>query len=84
MPRQTTTEIHNEIQLIKKDLEYVKQLQTTMQEDVRDIKKNLLDPDSGAIARINRNTAFRKSASKALWSVWIAVLGIITKLMMDR
>jgi len=48
--------------------------------DVREIKVRLLDPDHGTIARVNRNTDFRKKASGALWSVWIAVLGIIGKL----
>ena len=48
--------------------------------DVREIKIRLLDPDTGTIARVNRNTDFRKKANGALWSVWIAVLGIISKL----
>tara|TARA_R110002012_G_scaffold264061_1_gene447325 strand:- start:132 stop:344 length:213 start_codon:yes stop_codon:yes gene_type:complete len=48
--------------------------------DVREIKIRLLDPDDGTISRVNRNTDFRKKANGALWSVWIAVLGIISKL----
>ena len=44
------------------------------------IKKVLLNPDDGAIARVNRNTDFRKKANSALWSVWVAVLGIIGKM----
>ena len=40
----------------------------------------IIHPDSGAIARVNRNTDFRKKAGAALWSVWIAVLGVIGKL----
>ena len=54
--------------------------QTKMQNDLTMIKKTLLDPDSGAIARVNRNTDFRKKASGALWSVWIAMIGVIAKL----
>jgi hypothetical protein len=50
---------------------------TDLKEDVRFIKKRLLDPDDGTIARVNRNTSFRKSTQKTLWSVWIAILGII-------
>ena len=30
--------------------------------------------------RVNRNTDFRKKANGALWSVWIAVLGILGKM----
>ena len=48
--------------------------------DVREIKIRLLDPDDGTISRVNHNTDFRKKANGALWSVWIAVLGIISKL----
>ena len=51
-----------------------------LKQDVRFIKKRLLDPDGGAISRINRNTSFRKQAGKILWSIWIALIGIIGKL----
>ena len=50
---------------------------TDLKEDVRFIKKRLLDPDDGTIARVNKNTSFRKSTQKTLWSVWVAILGII-------
>lgn len=53
---------------------------TDLKEDVRFIKKRLLDPDDGTIARVNKNTSFRKSTQKTLWSIWIAILGIIGKL----
>ena len=59
----TNKQIHNEL----KDLK----------EDVRFIKKRLLDPDDGTVARVNKNTDFRKHAQKTLWSVWVAILGII-------
>ena len=49
----------------------------SLKEDVRFIKKRLLDPDDGTIARVNKNTSFRKSTQKTLWSVWVAILGII-------
>ena len=44
------------------------------------IKKQLLNPDTGAISRINKNTDFRKSTGKVLWSIWVAILGIIGKM----
>tara|TARA_Y100000593_G_scaffold60511_1_gene112201 strand:+ start:159 stop:368 length:210 start_codon:yes stop_codon:yes gene_type:complete len=64
--RVTNEQLHQEQLLIKKDL--------------REIKKRLLDPDSGTIARVNKNTAFRKSSGKVLWSLWITVLGILGKI----
>jgi hypothetical protein len=80
MPRLNTTEIHNEIQLIKKDIEFLRESQIKVQTDISEIKKTLLDPDNGAIARVNKNTEFRKIASAALWSIWIAMLGVLAKL----
>ena len=62
----TNKQIHDEL----KDLK----------EDVRFIKKKLLDPDDGTIARVNRNTSFRKGAQKTLWSIWIVIVGILGKL----
>ena len=51
-----------------------------LKEDVRFIKKRLLDPDDGAIARVNKNTSFRKSAQKTLWSIWLVIIGILGKI----
>ena len=62
----TNQQIHEELQDLK--------------EDVRFIKKRLLDPDDGTISRVNKNTSFRKQTSKILWSIWIAILGIIGKI----
>ena len=36
--------------------------------------------DDGTIARVNRNTSFRKGAQKTLWSIWIVIVGILGKL----
>ena len=62
----TNEQLHQEQLLIKKDL--------------KEIKVRLLDPDIGTISKVNKNTAFRKSTGKVLWSLWIAVLGIIGKI----
>ena len=52
-----------------------------IKEDVRFIKTKLLDPDVGVTARVNRNTAFRKTTGRVLWSIWIALAGVLTKLL---
>tara|TARA_R100000900_G_scaffold145283_1_gene130719 strand:+ start:5486 stop:5695 length:210 start_codon:yes stop_codon:yes gene_type:complete len=51
-----------------------------LKEDVRFIKKRLLDPDDGTISRVNRNTSFRKGTQKTLWSIWLVLIGILGKL----
>ena len=80
MPRLTNADLYNDIQLLKQDVEYMKEGQAKMQADLTMIKKTLLDPDSGTIARVNQNTNFRKRAQKTLWSIWIALIGIIGKM----
>ena len=62
----TNKQIHEDLQDLK--------------EDVRFIKKRLLDPDDGTIARVNQNTTFRKGAQKTLWSIWLVIVGILGKL----
>ena len=49
-----------------------------IKDDVRFIKAKLLDPDIGVTARVNKNTAFRKSTGKVLWSIWVALAGVLT------
>jgi len=80
MARLTNADLHNNMNLVKKDMEFLRQGQVKMQDDLTMIKRTLLDPDTGAVARVNRNTEYRKMSSKTLWSVWIAVLGIIGKM----
>ena len=80
MARLTNSDLHNEIKLVKKDMTFLKEGQAKMQSDITMIKKVLLDPDNGAISRVNRNTDFRKKANAALWSVWVAMIGVIAKL----
>ena len=80
MSRPTNTDLHNEIKLVNNELCHVKDGQKQMQSDLTMIKKQLLNPDDGAIARINKNTTFRRRTDKVLWSLWIAVLGIIGKM----
>tara|TARA_R110002096_G_scaffold217389_2_gene405468 strand:- start:109 stop:315 length:207 start_codon:yes stop_codon:yes gene_type:complete len=65
--RMTNEQIHTEILELKQDL--------------REIKKRLLDPDDGVIARINVNTSFRKSARIWLGIFFTSIIGIVTKML---
>tara|TARA_R100000656_G_scaffold78090_1_gene57513 strand:- start:829 stop:1035 length:207 start_codon:yes stop_codon:yes gene_type:complete len=67
--RTTNEQLHREICELKKD--------------VRDIKKRLLDPDDGVVARINWNTSFRKSARIWLGVFFTSLIGIVTKMLFD-
>ena len=52
-----------------------------LKQDVREIKKRLLDPDDGVVARINVNTGFRKSARIWLGIFFTSIIGIVTKML---
>ena len=80
MARLTNEQLRNEINLVKQELENLKKNQDKMQADLSMIKERLLNPDEGTIARVNKNTQFRKSTTKVLWSIWIALIGILTKM----
>ena len=54
-----------------------------LKQDIREIKKRLLDPDDGTIARINKNTSFRKSARVWLGIFFTSIIGIVTKMLFE-
>tara|TARA_R110002020_G_scaffold158864_6_gene342330 strand:+ start:9594 stop:9848 length:255 start_codon:yes stop_codon:yes gene_type:complete len=81
MGRLTNQDLHSEIKLVKNDMIHLRDGQLQIQEDLTMIKKQLLGPDDGAIARINKNTDFRNKTQKVLWSIWIVLLGIVGKMM---
>ena len=66
MSRITNQQLHEDLQDVK--------------EDLRDIKIRLLDPDDGTISRVNKNTDFRNTTRKVLWSIWIVLIGIVGKI----
>ncbi len=80
MARLTNEQLHSEIKLVKQDVSHIKENQAKMQEDLTMIKKTLLGPDDGTISRVNKNTEFRKTTGKVLWSIWIDLIGIIGKI----
>ena len=52
-----------------------------MKQDIREIKKRLLDPEDGVVVRINKNTSFRKSARIWLGIFFTSIIGIVTKML---
>ena len=94
MARATNTDIIEklecmEVRLPNGELEQI-------QEDIRDIKEILLDPEDGLVVRVNKNTYWRKqvdvddikelksfksTVTKALWVVYAAVIGLISKIL---
>ena len=52
-----------------------------LKQDVREIKKRMLDPDDALVARINVNTSFRKAARISLGVFFTSIIGIVTKML---
>lgn len=51
---------NGELKAIQERIERIDQGQEDMKEDLRAIKRQLLDPEDGVVVRVNKNTEFRK------------------------
>jgi len=50
---------NGEIKHLQDSIEDLRRDQKSLKEDISDIKKKLLDPETGVIVRVNENTKFR-------------------------
>ena len=55
-----------------------------MKQDISEIKKRLLDPEDGVVVRINKNTSFRKTARIWLGIFFTSIIGIVTKMLIEK
>ena len=51
---------NGELTLLAKSIDDLQEGQHELKEDIRDLKKQLLDPDDGVVVRVNRNSDFRR------------------------
>lgn len=56
---------NGELKVIQERIENIESTQDDMKEDVRTIRKQLLDPEDGIIVRVNKNTEFRKKKEES-------------------
>ena len=70
---------NGEIKRMEQTLLILEKNQNEMKEDIRYIRKTILDPELGLIVRINKNTDSR--VQKGLWILYSAIIGIIIKLL---
>jgi hypothetical protein len=50
---------NGELATMQNNIEILKNSQSSMKEDLSDLKKKLLDPEDGVIVKVNENTKFR-------------------------
>ena len=55
---------NGEFALLKNSVEDLHDGQDTLRGSIRDLKKQLLDPDNGVVVRVNRNSDFRKDSEQ--------------------
>jgi uncharacterized protein (UPF0335 family) len=96
---------NGELKIIQSSIEDLKESQTDIKDDVSELKKRLLDPETGIIVRLNQNTKYiqekqrleeyyddiidqhkellswKNTMTKAMWIVFTALVGILTKMM---
>lgn len=96
---------NGELKVIQSSIEDLKSSQSHIKEDVSEVKKRLLDPETGIIVRLNQNTKYiedkqeledyyeeiidqhkellswKNNMTKAMWIVFTALVGILTKMM---
>ena len=56
---------NGEIKVIQDTIENIENSQEEMREDLRTIRKQLLDPEDGIVVRVNKNTEFRKKKEES-------------------
>ena len=52
---------NGELTLLAKSVDDLQEGQHELKEDIRDLKKQLLDPDDGVVVRVNKNSEVRRN-----------------------
>ena len=55
---------NGEFALLKKSVEDLSSGQNALKSSIRELKQQLLDPDTGVVVRVNRNSDFRKESEQ--------------------
>jgi hypothetical protein len=96
---------NGELKVIQTSIDDLKHSQSDIRSDVSEMKRRLLDPETGIIVKLNQNTSYindkqdmedyyeeiidqhkellswKNNMTKAMWIVFTAIVGILTKMM---
>ena len=96
---------NGELKVIQSSIDELNHSQADIKSDVSEMKRRLLDPETGVVVRLNQNTqyiedkkeledyyeeiidqhkellSFKNTMTKAMWIVFTALVGILTKMM---
>ena len=69
-----------EIATIKNDIEWMKNDMQKCETHLSEIKAILIDPEKVLSIKVNKNTEFRRTTSKALWGVYGIIIALVGKM----
>lgn len=69
-----------EIALMQQRMDNMEKKLDKMDEKLDSLCKQLLDPDNGVTARVNKNTAARKLMAKAIWVLYAALAAALAEI----
>jgi len=69
-------ELNGKFERVMDNIEIVKEKQDEMAADIVKIKEAVYNPDEGIYARIRDLESFKRQASKVLWIVMTALIGL--------
>ena len=96
---------NGELKILQTSMDDLKHSQDSIKSDVSELKKKLLDPETGVVVRLNQNTQYiqdkkemedyydeiidqhkdllswKNTMTKAMWIVFTAIVGILTKML---
>ena len=72
--------VDKEIALMQHRMDNMEKKLDKMDEKLDNLCKQLLDPDNGVTARVNKNTSARKVLVRALWVLYGIVAAAIAKI----
>ena len=80
----TNKDIVKEMALMEQRMDSMDEKLDKMDGKLDMLTEKLLDPDDGVVARINKNTSFRKTARIWLGVFFTSIIGIVTKMLFDK
>ena len=72
-----------ELAIIKLRTDSMEEKLVELNKKIDNLTEKILDPDYGVTSRVNQNTAVRKNIVKALWVLYVLVMGALVKLFIN-
>jgi len=75
---QTLIELNGKLERMVDGIEFVKEKQTEMANDISHIREAVYDPDQGIYARIRELETWKNTSTRLIWLLITSILGLCT------